>query len=111
MGLGVSCVFRYDLVVTIDKAVRSFAVLAVVLAVLPPELRHRIPSPSTPVAATPFPARLPLAVTLRPMGSLLSKAEPGEPVRQLIGIVVVVEMENKPPCISVSAVIATSCPL
>ena len=39
------------------------------------------------------------------MGSLLSKAEPGEPVRQLIGIVVVVEME-KSSGISVSAVLA-----
>ena len=44
MGLGVSCVFRCDLVVTTGKAVPPLAVFAIVPSVLPRELRYRISS-------------------------------------------------------------------
>ena len=79
MGLGVSCVFRCDLVVTTGKAVPPLAVFAIVPSVLPRELRYRISSLSASVAATTFPTRILLVVTPRPMGSPLSKSEPGEP--------------------------------
>lgn len=71
--------FCCDLVVTTGKAVPPLAVFAIVPSVLPRELRYRISSLSASVAATTFPTRILLVVTPRPMGSPLSKSEPGEP--------------------------------